>query len=112
MKNNKVYVFDLDNTLCITKNNVDDKWDYVSSSPIRNRIDVVNKLYDEGNEIIIETARGSKSKKDWYEFTHNQLIEFGLKFHKLRSGVKFSADYFIDDKGINSDDFFSKFVEE
>ena len=30
----------------------------------------------------------------------------GLKFNSLRTGVKFGGDFFIDDKGINSEDFF------
>jgi CMP-N,N'-diacetyllegionaminic acid synthase len=108
----KTYVFDLDNTLCSTKQTEDGHWDYKNSIAIVDRINTVNKLYDDGNQIIIETARGSKSKKDWYEFTYNQLNSFGIKFHQLRSGIKFSADYFIDDKGINSEDFFSGFIKE
>jgi hypothetical protein len=103
----KRYVFDLDNTLCLTLKNQDGTWNYADSKPIHERINLVNDLYESGNIIIIETARGSFSKTDWYEFTFNQLKSFGLNFHQLRSGVKFSADYFIDDKAINSEDFFS-----
>lgn len=102
----KKYVFDLDNTLCVTKKDKNGSWDYENSKPIKNRVKCVNKLFDEGNYIIIDTARGSSSKKDWYKITYNQLLSFGLKFNELRSGVKFSADFFIDDKGINSEDFF------
>ena len=29
-----------------------------------------------------------------------------LKFDLLRTGIKFGADYYIDDKAINSEDFF------
>ena len=68
---------------------------------------MVNKLYDEGNRIIVETARGCVSRKNWYEQTFNQLISFGLRSHELRAGVKFNADFFIDDKAINSEDFFN-----
>jgi hypothetical protein len=46
-------------------------------------------------------------KKNWYEQTYKQLMDFGLKFNELRAGVKFNADFFIDDKGINSEDFFN-----
>jgi len=101
------YVFDLDNTLCDTKKNEEGNWDYLHSTPFTERINIVNKLFDNGDYIIIETARGSVSKKNWYEQTHNQLINFGLKFHELRAGVKFNGDIFIDDKGVNSEDFFS-----
>jgi FMN phosphatase YigB (HAD superfamily) len=102
-----IYVFDLDNTLCDTKKKLDGNWDYLNSEPFSARIDLVNKLYDEGNKIIIENARGCVSKKNWYEQTYNQLVSFGLKFHELRAGVKFNADFFVDDKAINSNDFFN-----
>ena len=36
----------------------------------------------------------------------NQLKEFGLKFHTLRTGVKYGADLFVDDKGISDNNFF------
>lgn len=102
----KIYVFDLDNTLCDTKKKEDGNWDYLNALPFVNRINKVNTLFEEGNYIIIETARGSVSKKNWYEETYKQLIKFGLKFNELRAGVKFNADFFIDDKAINSENFF------
>jgi FMN phosphatase YigB (HAD superfamily) len=101
------YVFDLDNTLCNTKKKEDGNWDYLNAKPFEERIKIVNKLYNEGHYIIIETARGCVSKKNWYEQTYNQLVLFGLQFNELRAGVKFNADYFIDDKAINSEDFFN-----
>jgi CMP-N,N'-diacetyllegionaminic acid synthase len=103
---NKRYVFDLDNTLCDTKKNSEGNWDYLNALPFSDRIEKVNKLFEEGNYIIIETARGCSSKKNWYIETYNQLISFGLKFNELRTGVKFNADFFIDDKAINSENFF------
>jgi CMP-N,N'-diacetyllegionaminic acid synthase len=102
----KRYVFDLDNTLCDTKRKDDGNWDYLNAPPFVDRITKVNKLFEDGNYIIIETARGCVSKKNWYEETYKQLMSFGLKFHELRAGVKFNADFFIDDKAINSEDFF------
>jgi len=102
------YIFDLDNTLCDTKKNGDGNWNYLDSKPFKERIDIVNGLYEEGNYIVIETARGSVSKKNWYEQTYNQLVSFGLKFHELRTGVKFNGDIFIDDKGVNSEEFFKQ----
>ena len=101
------YVFDLDNTLCDTKKKDDGNWDYLNANPFLERIQTVNKLHDDGHYIIIETARGCVSKKNWYEQTYHQLVSFGLKFHELRAGVKFNADFFIDDKAINSNDFFN-----
>jgi len=98
-----IYCFDLDNTLCSTIGG-----DYINSSPIKERIEKVNNLYDEGNYIIIETARGSVTKKEWKKFTENQLNGWGLKYHKLRTGVKIYADFYIDDKSISDVIFFNK----
>jgi len=80
---------------------------YFDAQPYLDRIEFVNKLWEEGNHIIIETARGCNSKINHYENTYNQLRSWGLKFHTLRTGVKFGANYYIDDKAINSEDFFN-----
>lgn len=103
----KIYVFDLDNTLCITQY-VDGKPQYYSSVPIKDRIIKVNKLFDDNNIIIIETARGTMSGNDWFYFTLNQLKDWGLKFDHLRTNTKYVADYYIDDKAINDNEFFNK----
>jgi hypothetical protein len=103
-----VYVFDLDNTLCITNKNENGQWDYYNSVPLVERVKKVNKLFEQGNKIIIETARGNSSKIDWFSHTEKQLILWGLKFHELRTGVKFGADYYIDDRAINSELFFGE----
>ena len=101
-----IYVVDLDGTLCDTKRSEEGFWRYLEATPFHDRIARINKLYDEGHTIIIETARGCTSKKDWYPETHAQLTSFGLKFHQLRTGIKHGGDYFIDDKAINAEDFF------
>ena len=103
-----VYVFDLDNTLCSTIKKQNGDWDYVNSKPYFERIKKVNHLYDQGNYIIIETARGNSSKIDWFDHTFFQLKSWNLKFNQLRTGIKFGADYYIDDKAINSEDFFKE----
>ncbi len=100
-----IYVIDLDGTLCDTKRSPEG-WRYLEAVPFPERIEKVNKLYDEGHTIIIETARGCTSGRSWLIDTIEQLKGFGLKFHTVRTGIKYGADYFIDDKAINSDDFF------
>jgi hypothetical protein len=60
-----IYV-DLDNTLCLTSGS-----DYENSQPIESRIVKVNNLKEQGNQIIIWTARGSNSGIDWSELTKN-----------------------------------------
>ena len=97
-----IYVFDLDGTLCDTKGNY-----YEKATPKKDRIRLVNDLYDDGHTIIIDTARGCASGKNWWYFTVEQLKSWGVKFHTLRTGVKFGADIFIDDKGFNDKEFFN-----
>jgi hypothetical protein len=99
----KVYCFDLDNTLCYTEGS-----NYAESKPIESRIKRVNELYDEGHTIIIETARGNHSGKNWWYLTNDQLKSWGLKYHTLRTGIKWNADIFVDDRAINDKDFFDK----
>jgi len=97
-----IYCFDLDGTLCKTTDG-----DYPQSIPITNRINRVNKLYDEGHHIIVETARGSVTGKDWFELTEQQMKSWGVKYHELRTGIKKYADFYIDDKAISVNDFFN-----
>lgn len=95
------YCFDLDGTLCTNA------WpDYEKAQPFQDRIEKVNSLYDQGHEILVDTARGGTTGKDWREFTESQLKGWGLKYHVLRVGIKLAADIYIDDKGINEKDFF------
>jgi len=109
-----IYCFDLDGTLCtlevdgMNEGKKKDVIQYNNAKPIQERIDMVNALYDAGHTIIIETARGTVSKIDWYNETKIQVDGWGLKHHKLRTGVKISADIYVDDKGIHSDNFFKE----
>lgn len=98
----KTYCFDLDGTLCETNGS-----DYNNSRPKGDRIEQVNQLLINGNRIIIFTARGSTSGLDWRELTENQLEEWGIRHHQVIFG-KPSADYYVDDKAIHDEVFFSK----
>jgi histidinol phosphatase-like enzyme len=103
------YVFDIDGTLCTKA--VD--FDYEVSEPIRERINVVNELYEAGNTIIMQTARGmgrhannpQKAIQEFYAMTTEQLEKWGVKYHALFLG-KPAGDIYIDDKGIRDEDFF------
>ena len=102
-----IYCFDLDGTLCSQQD-----LDYENALPFIKRVKHVNDLYDDGHTIIIDTARGSGATKgkDWTEITEKQLEAWGVKYHDLRAGVKFSADVYIDDKADNADNYFEKYV--
>jgi glycerol-3-phosphate cytidylyltransferase len=102
-----IYCFDLDNTLCQTNGN-----NYSSSVPDYDMIRRVNYLYDDGNEIVIFTARGMTTCKGdhhlvynkYYELTKNQLDNWGIKYHRITL-AKPSFDVFIDDKNKLIQDF-------
>ena len=94
--------FDLDETLCTG-------YPYIDARPIRESIEVVNRLKDSGHVIIIHTARGMSSSqgslgkivKDIGKLTLEQLDSWGVEYDEIVFG-KPSADFYIDDKGINA----------
>ena len=104
-----VYVFDIDGTIC---HNTDS--DYENSIPIQGRIDKVNQLYQDGHTVIFQTARGMGRSENsvafahakFFEFTKGQLDSWGVKYHSLFLG-KPAGDFYIDDKGIRDEDFFT-----
>ena len=104
------YCVDIDGTIC-DKNKNDD---YDKSYPFLERIRKINKLYDEGNEIVFFTARGMGRHnnnarlaiQEFYSLTENQLEKWGVKYHELILG-KPSGDIYVDDKGIKDGHFFA-----
>jgi hypothetical protein len=110
----KIYAFDLDETLCYRDKDVEhlgvDK--YKHCVPIQEMINRVNKLYDDGNTILIFTARGMSQFKgdihkvysNLYGVTIDCLKSWGIKYHTLIMG-KPHYDYLIDDKAISIEDF-------
>ena len=96
----KIFV-DIDETIC----QYESERDYNLALPIKSRIEKINDLYKDGNEITYWTARGSVTGIDWYEITKKQLAEWGCKYHELIMG-KPSGDHYIDDKGVNANEFF------
>ena len=103
-----IYVIDIDGTIAETTNG-----EYEKSVPKQRRIEQLNKLRSGGNKIIFHTARGMgrfnndpiKAHEAFYDLTFKQLTDWGVKFDELHMG-KLHADYFVDDKGIQCDDFF------
>ena len=96
------YVIDIDGTIC------EEVGEVIGRPPYKDRIEKINKLYDEGHTIIYLTARGLKSgrgESHYRPITESQLKLWGCKYHGLEF-KNHDADIFIDDKGINSEDFF------
>ena len=96
------YLIDIDGTICKEVGEV------IGREPYMDRIEKINKLYDEGHTIVFYTARGLKSgrgEKHYRPITEQQLKEWGVKYHEL-CFKGHNGDYFIDDRGINAEDFF------
>lgn len=107
------YVVDIDGTICDKPNGMVNDGDYSSSIPKGDRIKVINQLYDDGHYIVYLTARGmgrynnnaKLAEADLRYITELQLNEWGCKYHELFMG-KPAGDIYIDDKGINANEFF------
>ncbi len=84
-----VYYVDIDGTICSNTNGK-----YEDAVPIRDRIEAINSLYDNGNTIVYWTARGSVTGIDWTELTTRQLKEWSVKYHDVKLG-KPHYDLFI-----------------
>ena len=89
----KIYYVDIDETICKTSADRN----YKNSTPIKENIDKINKLYDQGHTIVYWTSRGSRKQIDWYDVTKSQLDNWGAKYNELRVDKPY-YDVFIDDK--------------
>jgi CMP-N-acetylneuraminic acid synthetase len=92
----RTFAFDLDGVLAtIVPDN-----DYAKAEPYGPGIELVNRLHEAGNRIVIHTARGSATGRDWTETTCDQLQRWGVRYDELRFG-KPAADYYVDDRTIS-----------
>ena len=91
------YIFDIDGTIADTH----DK-EYHKAEPDEAMIGLVNMLYDEGHKIIIITARGTGSNRDFRIITKNQLKIWGVKYHRLIFGR------IVSDKCISPEEFLNE----
>lgn len=90
----KTYAVDIDGVLC---HNMNFDEIYVHEAPaIKASIQNINKLYEQGNKIILYTSRTRWDRR----VTVKWLKENNVKYHKLVMD-KPSADVYIDDKAIN-----------
>jgi len=95
--------FDLDGTLCTKTNGK-----YHLARPIKKAIEKANQYFDEGNYIIIFTARYmgrnngniKKAYKQGFDEAKEQLKKWGIKYNELIFG-KPEFDILIDDKSFD-----------
>lgn len=91
----KSFCFDIDGVIAtLTPNN-----DYSKAMPIKDTVNLIKRLYAQGNTIYLHTARGSLTGIDWREVTEKQMKDWNVPYHKLVMG-KPGADYYIDDRMI------------
>lgn len=93
MQGNNRFVFDIDGVIA----QFDSELDYEHAKPNDKMVQVIQKLYEAGNYIVLHTARGYVTGVDWREVTEKQMERFGLPYHELHFG-KPNADYYVDDK--------------
>ena len=109
LQKKKMIFVDVDGTICDNEQlpNFDDQpMDYTKATPIPDRINHINELYDEGHHITYWTARGCRSGLDHRQLTIDQLRDWGCKYHDLQVGNKPHFDMYICDKSWNSESFF------
>ena len=97
----KVIYVDIDETICRREKSTDFGvvHDYKKAKPIKENIEKINKLYDEGHTIVYWTARGSRKQIDWTQLTSQQLFVWVAKYHELKVDKPF-YDLFIEDKSL------------
>ena len=75
---NKVYLIDIDGTICDDIKNEDSHL-YPTAQLYPSALEIINKWYDEGHVITFFTARESKDR----EVTETWLKDNGFKYHGL-----------------------------
>ncbi|NLG04904.1 MAG: acylneuraminate cytidylyltransferase [Clostridia bacterium] len=104
---NKRFVFDIDGVIAGFRAGLD----YAMAPPQTDMINVINHLYDLGNEIVLFTARGYVTGIDWTFVTRKQMQDWGVKYHELIMG-KPNADYYVDDKMLDMNFLLRYFGDE
>ena len=104
------FVFDIDDTICNNKNR-----DYENAEPIKQVIDKINYLYDNGAKITLYTSRGMVSCNGDLEKIikkNKAILEKWLQKNKVEYDElifgKPLGDMYIDDKAINVNDFINQ----
>lgn len=92
------YNFDLDGTILETR--FDNEKGYIVRYAKIEMIDLIRKLKEAGNTIIIHTGRSWK----WFEQTKQQLDDYGIEYDSIICG-NVVADYYINDKALQPEQF-------
>jgi CMP-N,N'-diacetyllegionaminic acid synthase len=74
--------------------------EYANAEPLQAGIALVRRLHEAGNRIVVYTARGSATGRDWMQVTREQLRRCGVPHHAIHFG-KPAADFYVDDRMIS-----------
>ena len=88
--------FDIDGVLF---SRTEDK-NYSNAIPNKGIIELLQKIHGKGFRIVLHTARGSRTGKNWIEITKKQLQRNDIPYDELRF-EKPGSDFYIDDKNIS-----------
>lgn len=94
--------FDIDGVLCTQV-----AGDYESAQPNVEMIALLNRLYEQGDHILLHTSRfmgrakgnAREAERLGRKFTEKQLAGWGVRYHELFLG-KPRYDYVIDDRSV------------
>lgn len=95
----RTFCFDIDGVIA----QITEDLDYAKAGPREDMIACVNRLHEAGHHIVLCTARGYVTGKDWATVTENQMKQWGVRYHELKFG-KPAADYYIDDRMLSMHD--------
>jgi len=99
--NKKVYVIDIDGTICKSfnyKTFTDDE--YIARKPIKSAVEKLRKLHANGNRIILNTARNW----DVHGVTKKWLAIHSIPYDTLVMG-KPLGDFYVDDRNMSLKEF-------
>jgi len=103
-------VVDIDGTLCQSYPGCD----YSQCNPIQDVINAVNRAYDNGNHVILFTARGMRTYKGNRNLIEKNVVpvlkewlsKYGVKYHELEICKPWGHDvWYIDDKCLTPKQF-------
>jgi hypothetical protein len=110
MKGNKVYLIDIDGTICDDIKNEESHL-YATAKVFEDSLKIINKWYSEGNIITFFTARESKDR----DVTEKWLTENGFKYHGLvmdKPRIKDGQEYFwVDNRKVRAVTYKGKWSE-
>ena len=103
-KRTNAIIYDLDGTLCTKRKSGET---YKDVQPIQSMVDQLNKFYDEGHTIIINTARNmatqnndvGKVMQNIGELTLRWLREHNIRYHSIVFGKPYGMCY-CDDRSV------------